>query len=300
MTGIINVLKPPMMTSNGVVGAVKKLLKEQHVGHTGTLDPNAAGVLPVCIGKATKVAEFLLADEKEYVGEMLFGMETDTCDTEGSVLYSSAKRPTEAEVLNALEGFRGEIRQIPPMYSSIKIDGKRAYEIARQGKSVEIMPRQVEIKDIQLVSFEPDRAQIWVRCSKGTYIRSLVRDLGRILGCYAVLSLLIRTRSGMFVLDEAHTLEEVEQAQKNNELSSVMICVNDAMKHFTAVDFDERLRGRLACGNALPVDSLMQNQHLTEGQKVRVLCSGELIGLGEIKRGERGLLIVQPTKVLIE
>lgn len=300
MTGIINVLKPPMMTSNGVVGAVKKLLKEQHVGHTGTLDPNAAGVLPICVGKATKVAEFLLAEEKEYIGEIFFGIETDTCDTEGSVLYSSSKRPTKAEVLNALERFRGEIPQVPPMYSSIKIEGKRAYEIARQGKSVEITPRKVEIKDIQLVSFESDRARIWVRCSKGTYIRSLVRDLGRMLGCYAVLSLLIRTKSGMFAIDGAHTLEEVQQAQEKNELSSVVIGVNEAMKHFMAVEFDKRFRGRLACGNALPADRLMQSQGLLEKQMVRILCGGELIGLGEIKRGEKGLLIVQPTKVLIE
>lgn len=212
MNGTINVNKPVGFTSHDVVAKLRGILSTKRIGHTGTLDPDATGVLPICVGTATKAAEFLTAEQKEYVAEVTLGVETDTQDASGTVLRFAAVHVTEEDVSAAVRQFVGEIAQTPPMYSAIKQDGKRLYELAREGKTVERKPRIVTIDAIVIESFdlEHKKFSMRVRCSKGTYIRTLCQDIGERLGCFAHMSALCRTRSGGFRIEDAYTLPEIE------------------------------------------------------------------------------------------
>lgn len=212
MNGTINVNKPVGFTSHDVVAKLRGILSTKRIGHTGTLDPDATGVLPICVGTATKAAEFLTAEQKEYVAEVTLGAETDTQDASGTVLRFTAVHVTEEDVSAAVRQFVGEIAQTPPMYSAIKQDGKRLYELAREGKTVERKPRIVTIDAIVIESFdlEHKKFSMRVRCSKGTYIRTLCQDIGERLGCFAHMSALCRTRSGGFRIEDAYTLPEIE------------------------------------------------------------------------------------------
>ena len=209
--GFVNVYKPVGMTSHDVVAKLRKITGIKQVGHTGTLDPFAEGVLPVCIGKATRLIEFL-ADDKEYLATVQFGKSTDTYDKDGSVIFSSDKKVSEDDVKEALKFFEGEISQMPPIYSAIKVNGKKLYEYARSGKEVEIQPRRVVIENIELKSFDKElqQAQILIKCSKGTYIRSIANDLGESLGCGAHLIRLIRIQAGKFRVENSVKLEDVQ------------------------------------------------------------------------------------------
>ncbi len=204
MFGFLNVYKPVGKTSHDVVAYFRKLLKIKQIGHTGTLDPFAEGVLPICIGKSTRLIEYL-PDDKAYLAFVQFGKSTDTYDTEGDITYESDKKITKDEIKEALKNFEGEIEQIPPIYSAIKVDGKKLYEYAREGKAVEVKSRKVVIYKIELKNFdfETQIAQIYIECSKGTYIRSIANDLGENLSCGAHLSRLIRTKAGKFDVDSA-------------------------------------------------------------------------------------------------
>ena len=209
--GFVNIYKSVGMTSHDVVAKVRKFTGVKQVGHTGTLDPFAEGVLPVCIGKATRLIEFL-ADDKEYLATVQFGKSTDTYDKDGSVIFSSDKKVSEDDLKEALKFFEGEISQVPPIYSAIKVNGKKLYEYARSGKEVEIQPRRVVIENIELKSFDKElqQAQILIKCSKGTYIRSIANDLGENLGCGAHLIRLIRTQAGKFRVENSVKLEDVQ------------------------------------------------------------------------------------------
>ena len=210
--GVLNLLKPPGMTSHDAVSFVRRVLKNKRVGHTGTLDPAAAGVLPICVGQATRLVEDLQAGTKEYLAEATFGYETDTLDQCGQTLRECDASALDLETLNGiLDKFRGEIEQTPPMYSAIKIDGKKLYELAREGKEVEIPTRRVTISGLAVTQFEAGvqpKAFLRVECSSGTYIRSLIRDIGKELGLAATMTFLVRTRSGDFSLEKAVTPQE--------------------------------------------------------------------------------------------
>lgn len=223
--GFLNVYKPTGMTSHDVVGILRKITKIKQIGHTGTLDPFAQGVLPIAIGKATRLIEFL-DDDKEYLAEITFGKSTDTYDCEGEAIFTagSAVKIAQDQIDEGLKSFEGEIMQTPPIYSAIKVKGKKLYEYARKGEEVKIEPRKVFIEKIELKNFdvvnqkaEAQKAQILIKCSKGTYIRSIAHDLGQKLGCGAHLSELIRTQAGKFFvqdaigLDEIKTIEDVEK-----------------------------------------------------------------------------------------
>lgn len=218
MFGFINVYKPKEMTSHDVVAKLRRVTGVKQIGHTGTLDPFAEGVLPVCIGKATRLIEYL-KDDKEYIASVKFGSNTDTYDLEGKIIYQSDKKVSQKEVLVALKSFEGEILQVPPMYSAIKINGKKLYDYARQGEKIEIQPRKVFIKKIELLDFdeETQTAQILVACSKGTYIRSIAYDLGEKLQCGGHLIKLVRTVAGSFGiknsinLDMFTTIESIQE-----------------------------------------------------------------------------------------
>ncbi len=210
MDGILNVLKPQGMTSMAVVSQVKRIFGERHVGHGGTLDPKACGVLPILVGKATRLMPFLLQKSKAYRAEVELGMATDTYDVEGKIIsMSNSEAVTYEEVGKALANFRGPIWQIPPMYSAARWEGKRLYELARKGLDVERRPKLVHIFHLEVEGFNQPWLTLVVECSSGTYIRSLVSDLGRVLGCGATLINLIRTRYGSFLVEDAVPLSKL-------------------------------------------------------------------------------------------
>lgn len=219
-SGIINVLKPPGMTSHDVVAFIRRLYSIKRVGHAGTLDPAAAGVLPVFIGNATRLVEYLADADKSYRAELTFGLETDTGDDTGQIINRrSYNKPEVSQIKEALASFLGASEQIPPMYSAVKVGGKKLYELAREGQTVERKPRKIVIDSIALVTEVEGGIIFDVTCSKGTYIRTLCADIGYRLNCLAVMSFLVRTRVGSFSLEHSLTLEEIaankDQAMQN-------------------------------------------------------------------------------------
>ena len=221
MNGVININKPKGFTSHDVVAKLRGILSMKKIGHTGTLDPDATGVLPICVGRATKTADMLTATEKEYIAKVVLGSETDTQDASGTVLKSAPVNVTEEEIKQTSSSFIGDIMQIPPMYSAIKQDGKKLYELARKGQVVERKPRPVTIFELEVM--EINLPENWftmrVKCSKGTYIRTLCQDIGEKLGCFAHMGELERTKSGKFSLEESYTLEQVQEAMVKGDTS---------------------------------------------------------------------------------
>jgi tRNA pseudouridine55 synthase len=223
MNGILVVDKPAGMTSAAVVARVKRALGAKRVGHTGTLDPMATGVLPLCIGEATKIAGYLLAEDKAYDGELLLGVTTDTLDAEGERTGGDADLAatvTREQLADVAAAFVGDIEQVPPMYSALKHQGKRLHALARKGVEVERPPRAVRIDSLELTGFAEGRASFSVHCSKGTYVRTLVDDIGRRLGCGAHLSALRRTLAGCFSLDQAIQLADISAEIELRDLCS--------------------------------------------------------------------------------
>lgn len=234
MFGVINIYKPKGMTSHDVVGVLRKKLNIKQVGHTGTLDPFAEGVLPVCVGKATRLIEYF-EDDKEYLATVQFGSQTTTYDLEGNITQTSSIKITQTNLEKALEIFQGEILQTPPIYSAIKVNGKKLYEYAREGKEVKIEPRKVTIYKIEVKSFDEikQQAEISIKCSKGTYIRSIANDIGVNLGCFGHLVKLIRTQAGKFLVENSVQLDDLDIKNKIQSplevLSLPQINVNDIM-----------------------------------------------------------------------
>ncbi len=221
MDGIANINKPPGLTSHDVVARVRRITGQKKVGHAGTLDPLATGVLPVVLGKATRLVEYLADADKAYHATLVLGATSDTYDREGTITPTpGAVMPSLREVEEALVMFRGEIEQLPPMYSAIKVGGKKLYELARSGTEIEREPRRVTIRTLELEAYEPPVARIFVECSKGTYIRSLAYDLGAALGTGAYMNELVRTQHGPFTIESAITLEELEKSVQEDSWQS--------------------------------------------------------------------------------
>ena len=288
MNGVVNVKKELGMTSHDVVYRLRKILSIKKIGHTGTLDPDASGVLPICVGRATKVADMLTAKDKQYVAEITLGFATDTLDASGRVTERAEVNVSKEDIEKALAEFVGEIEQIPPMYSAIKVDGKKLYELAREGKEIERKPRLVRIDSIEILKLdlENNRLSVKVDCSKGTYIRTLCDDIGRYLGCFAHMSALERTRSGRFSIEDAYTTDEIEEMFKSGDLS-----------FFTEVDkvFEEYpkliISGRKA---ALMCNGVrVSTQGITEGEIYRVY--DEKNNFLTISQGENGVLKILKT-----
>lgn len=224
INGIIVINKPKGWTSFDCVNKVRHILGVKKAGHTGTLDPNATGVLPICLGKATKAVSMVQEGEKIYKAEMIFGIETDTYDVTGEIIKDFRSNEekmsfSETDLLSAIKKFEGEQDQLPPIYSAKKVNGKKLYEYARAGQDVEIRPTHIVIEKIDLLSFDGKRAEIRVYCSKGTYIRSLVHDIGIELKCYAAMGDLLRERTGQFSIEDSITLDEIKEdvIEENNE-----------------------------------------------------------------------------------
>lgn len=209
--GFLNIYKPVGMTSHDVVSVLRRVTKIKQIGHTGTLDPFAEGVLPICIGKATRLIEYL-QDDKEYLATVQFGAATNTFDLDGEKVFTSDKKVSRDDIKEGLKSFEGEILQLPPIFSAIKVKGKKLYEYARKGEEVEIQPRKVVIENIELKNFDKElqQAQILLKCSKGTYIRSIANDLGKNLGCGGYLIKLIRTQAGKFRIENSVRLDGID------------------------------------------------------------------------------------------
>ncbi|DAA82370.1 TPA: tRNA pseudouridine(55) synthase TruB [Candidatus Gastranaerophilales bacterium HUM_2] len=209
--GFLNIYKPVGMTSHDVVAVLRRVTKIKQIGHTGTLDPFAEGVLPICIGKATRLIEYL-QDDKEYLATVQFGAATNTFDLDGEKVFTSDKKVSRDDIKEGLKSFEGEISQFPPIFSAIKVKGKKLYEYARKGEEVEIQPRKVVIENIELKNFDEElqQAQILLKCSKGTYIRSIANDLGKNLGCGGYLIKLIRTQAGKFRIENSVQLDGID------------------------------------------------------------------------------------------
>jgi tRNA pseudouridine 55 synthase len=294
MNGIINALKPAGMTSFDVIGFLRRVTGLKKIGHTGTLDPSAVGVLPICLGNATKAIEFMIDKDKVYRAELTLGISTDTQDSSGKILSSHSVNITEDEINTAVLSFKGVIEQLPPMYSAIKIGGKKLYELAREGQTVERQTRSVNIFDISIiriwsdtVTFEIDESPnefsvkkvlIDVHCSKGTYIRTLCNDIGECLGCGGHMSFLVRTRAGKFSLDNALTLEEIGQLAERNSLEEYLLPVEKVFEEYNSIELNKEDLFKYVNGVWLEVD-----KNTVKDSLYRVYDnSGAFLGIGEI------------------
>lgn len=240
MNGIIIIDKPLGRTSHDMVYEMRKVTGIKKIGHTGTLDPMATGVLPVCIGSATKMADMLTLSDKSYIAELVLGRTTDTQDADGKVLTECKVNCSEEEIRCAVNSFVGEIEQVPPMYSAIKQNGKKLYELARQGIEIERKPRKVTINSIDILEISGERVKIDVSCSKGTYIRTLCEDIGKKLGAGAYMNTLRRTRTGQFTIEESHTLSEIKELKENGGIESIIIPADRMFEEYPSVTLNPK------------------------------------------------------------
>ncbi|OXM84715.1 tRNA pseudouridine(55) synthase TruB [Paenibacillus rigui] len=259
LEGILPVWKPQGFTSHDVVAKVRRILKIKRIGHTGTLDPQVTGVLPLCIGRATRLVEYIQELPKEYEATLKIGFATDTEDAGGQVIERTEKQVelTEEQVRSTVLSFVGEIQQVPPMYSAVKVDGKRLYELARQGLEVERKSRTVTIHGIQILQMDLDQeypeVRFRVQCSKGTYIRTLCVDIGKALGYPAVMSELVRTSTGSIRPEQCLTLEQIEQLQQQGMLADKLIPGEQAIAHMPSVHLNEMQTKKAFLGQKLIV-----------------------------------------------
>ena len=240
------------MTSHDVVACARRILREKRIGHTGTLDPLATGVLVLCVGKATRIAQYLEANEKEYDAVMRLGITTDTLDAEGRVLETRAYTPPEQEqIIAVMQRFTGAIMQQPPVYSALKVSGVPSYKLAREGKAKPLASRPVTIYSITLVSYQDPFVRFTVRCSKGTYVRTLCADMGEALGMGAHLTSLVRTASGRFRVENAKTLDELAGIASEGHAEQALISIDEALAEFSAIALSEAESTRVLHGNQI-------------------------------------------------
>lgn len=258
MDGILNVYKEKGFTSHDVVAKLRGILRQKKIGHTGTLDPDAVGVLPICIGKGTKLCDMLTDRDKTYQVIMRLGITTDTEDMTGTVLETKEVNVAIEEVEQAIMQFIGEIDQIPPMYSALKVNGKKLYELAREGKVIERKPRTITIHAIEINSISLPFVTMSVSCSKGTYIRSLCRDIGETLGCGACMEQLTRTKVGNFTMEHSLTLTEIEQLVKIGELKQHLVGIQQVFQNYPKVHTKAQNDKSIYNGNPIGFDNLLE------------------------------------------
>lgn len=278
VNGIINIYKEAGFTSHDVVAKLRGIVKQKKIGHTGTLDPDATGVLPVCLGNATKLCDMLTDKSKEYEACMLLGVTTDTQDMSGTVLTESPVCCTEEEAKEAVLSFVGGYNQIPPMYSALKVNGKKLYELARKGIEIERQARHVEIPSIEILECNLPEIRFRVSCSKGTYIRALCADIGDKLGCGAAMKSLVRTRVGVFVIEEAWKLSEVEKMVAEGTLLEYVTASDQVFMECPKVVVKSEFDKILANGNKLGINQVRfeKEQALKDGEMLRVYDSKDV------------------------
>lgn len=301
MDGMINIYKESGYTSHDVVARLRGILHTRKIGHTGTLDPMAEGVLPVCVGSATKLCETFTDHDKEYEAVMLLGKRYDTLDVTGVMTESHEVMSTEEEIVSAVKSFVGGYDQVPPMYSAKKIDGQKLYDLARSGKTVERKPVFINIYDIGILSVDLPRVRMRVRCGKGTYIRSLIDDIGSRLGCGAAMEELTRTKVGNFDISDAIRLSELERLSAEDRISDVIITLTDIFSDLEGFIATPVISKLLRNGNVIDAKSIRQvSPHLSDahdGQRVRMYDSEHnFLGVYEYKRSRD---IYKPYKMFL-
>lgn len=260
--GVLPINKEPGMTSHDVIDQLRKMFNTKKIGHTGTLDPAVSGVLPICVGTATRISEFIMEMPKTYIGQMTLGKLTDTQDFTGTIIKEAVVQNLRPEeIYEVFNSFLGEIEQVPPMYSSVKVDGKKLYQLAREGKEIERKPRKVTIYSIKVLSMDLKKdfptVDFQVTCSKGTYIRTLCVDIGEKLGYPALMSDLVRTSSGSFNIESAYTLDEVQTYLQQNRANELFTSMNDALPLYQELILsDEEINNRILNGQRIQVEAL--------------------------------------------
>ena len=270
MNGIIIVNKEPGFTSFDVVAKLRGICRQRKIGHTGTLDPAATGVLPVCLGSGTKLCDMLTDKEKEYVAELLLGVRTDTQDTTGQILSTQEVTATEQQIREVCAGFVGEYDQIPPMYSALKVNGKKLYELAREGKVIERKARHVCIHELEILEINLLVVTMRVSCSKGTYIRTLCEDIGNVLGCGGTMQSLRRTKVGPFTIDQALTLDRIQALRDEDRLLTILRPVDSVFADCPAMHVTTEGLKLLENGNVLSPHQLEENILYPAGEWVRI------------------------------
>lgn len=280
LTGLLLIDKPPGWTSHDVVAKCRGITRQRRIGHTGTLDPMATGLLVLCLGRATRLVEYMVGHDKRYVGEIQLGITTDTDDAQGTVTGTAPVPELLPEVLTKLgERFTGEIQQRPPAYSAVKVEGKRAYAVARKGGEVKLLPRPVTIHSLRLAVVDGERLSVSVHCGSGTYIRSLARDIGTTLGCGAHLSALRRVAAGGFAIDDAVTLEGIAEAVSRGDLEELLLSPDDGLTDMDAAIVEAGRAAQLARGGVL--ESTVE--HFRESAAARIYeGDGGFVGVGAV------------------
>ena len=285
MNGVINVYKEPGWTSGDVVNKLKGVLHERRIGHAGTLDPDAEGVLPVCVGQATRLFDFLTSRHKTYQARVRFGIITDTQDASGRVLAEHTPAFSHQELLDAAAKLTGRIQQVPPMYSALRQDGQRLYALARRGKEVARQPREIEIESLTVLSpVEKNECEIRVICGKGTYIRTHCEDLGNALGCGAHMRHLLRESAGGFRVEEALPIAEIERRVTEYDFS-FLVPMDQAVAFLPAVYFSAAAQKKLQNGNPVAAALAADPAAAKENEPVRLYCENTFIGIGCLRDG---------------
>lgn len=298
MNGIINVYKEKGFTSFDVVAKLRGILQQKKIGHTGTLDPAATGVLPVCLGKATRVCDLLTEKDKVYEAVMLMGITTDTQDISGRVLTEQVVTVTEEELRKQILSFVGEYAQIPPMYSALKVQGRKLCDLAREGIEIERKPRNVLVYSIEIIEMALPRVRLKVHCSKGTYIRTLCHDIGAMAGCGACMESLVRIRVADFKLEEAFTLSEIEEAVKRGDIETLVAPVDIVFQNLMSLQIKEEFEKFLMNGNRLEKDSFLCYSKECENGKIRIYdANGKFAGIYQFDK-ERNQM--KPVKLFME
>lgn len=275
--------KPEGFTSTQALGAVKRLFGAQKAGHAGTLDPLATGILPIAFGEATKTVSYAVDGEKTYRFAVEWGIETDTDDAEGDATQRSEARPDVEAIENILPSFTGTIMQVPPSFSAIKIDGARAYDLARDGDPVELEPRPVTIDALRLVDVPDNSSAVFeAHCGKGTYVRSLARDMGRALGCYGHVRALRRTRVGPFLEENSSTLFELKQAVERGEDTPSLLPIEAVLGNLAAIDISQSDAASLGRGQSILIRGRDAPLH---AGVTYTMCKGRIVALGEVDKG---------------
>ena len=287
--GMINVYKEKGFTSHDVVAKLRGICKQKNIGHTGTLDPDAVGVLPVCLGCATRLCDMLTDKDKEYVAVLRLGITTDTQDATGKVLAEKEVSVSEEEVRAVIASFEGEQLQIPPMYSALKVNGKKLYELAREGKEIERKARPIVVHEIEILSENMPEFTIRVKCSKGTYIRTICYDIGQKLSCGGVMVSLKRTKVGNFGIEDAYTLSQIEDMAKEGKLCEILLPVEKVFEKLPEIRVKETAMKALLNGNQLKKEEiLMLSDEALKAEEVRVYgADGRFYGVYGYQEGRK-------------
>lgn len=297
INGVINIYKEKGYTSHDVVAKLRGILGQKKIGHTGTLDPDAEGVLPVCLGKGTKLCDMLTDRDKTYIAVMKLGVVTDTQDMTGTILEEKPVTVGAEEIRAAVMGFVGEYQQIPPMYSALKVGGRKLYELAREGTVIERQARTVWIREINILEIGTDEVKMEVTCSKGTYIRTLCQDIGESLGCGGCMKSLLRSKVGRFVLDESIRLDEVICLRDAGELASHISSIESMFPEYGSITVKEEGTRFLYNGNILSEDLIEAKDISDTSLPVRVYDKeGQFVGVFEYKESDQ---VYKPLKMFI-